>query len=86
MLLELGKLELNELHTECGPVLAGALIEQDLADEFLIYLAPKLMGTDSRGMFVLPGVLEMAQIKKLRWRDMSRVGEDLRIIAEPERE
>ena len=36
--------EVNELHVEAGPTLAGALIAAGLADELLLYLAPALMG------------------------------------------
>jgi diaminohydroxyphosphoribosylaminopyrimidine deaminase/5-amino-6-(5-phosphoribosylamino)uracil reductase len=83
---ELGKRQLNELHSECGPGLAGALIEQGLVDEMLIYVAPKLMGSDAQGMFAIAGIAQMSAVKKLDFRDIRQVGDDLRIIAEPCRE
>jgi diaminohydroxyphosphoribosylaminopyrimidine deaminase/5-amino-6-(5-phosphoribosylamino)uracil reductase len=83
---ELGKRQLNELHSECGPGLAGALIEQGLVDEMLIYVAPKLMGSDAQGMFAMAGITQMSAVKKLNFRDICQVGDDLRIIAEPCRE
>ena len=49
MLQDLAKREINELHVEAGSTLNGALIEAGLVDEFLIYLAPKLLGA-GRGM------------------------------------
>ncbi len=34
-----------------GSQLAQSLIEQKLVDEIILYLAPKLMGSDGRGLF-----------------------------------
>lgn len=83
LLSELGKRGVNELHTECGAALAGALLQQRLADELLVYMAPKILGSSARGMFALGDIVDMARVKKLHWVDISQIGEDLRLIAEP---
>ena len=49
VLKDLGARGVNELHVEAGPTLTGALLRANLIDEFLIYLAPKLLGA-GRGM------------------------------------
>ena len=44
MLRDLARREINELHVEAGHKLNGSLIREGLVDEFLVYLAPKLIG------------------------------------------
>ena len=73
----------NEVHTECGPVLAGALLESALVDEIVVYLAPALLGGAARGMFTLPGVTAMRDRIGLEITGVSRLGADLRIDAVP---
>ena len=73
----------NEVHTECGPVLAGALLESALVDEIVVYLAPALLGDMARGMFTLPGVAAMRDRIGLEITGVSRLGADLRIDAVP---
>ena len=73
----------NEVHTECGPTLAGALLESDLVDEVVVYLAPVLLGDAARGMFTLPMVATMRDRIGLEITSVERVGADLRIDALP---
>ena len=71
----------NEVHTECGPTLAGALLESGLVDEVVVYLAPALLGDAARGMFTLPAVAAMRDRARLEITGVTRVGADLRIDA-----
>ena len=73
----------NEVHTECGPTLAGALLESGLVDEVVVYLAPALLGDTARGMFTLPGVAAMRDRIGLEIAGVARVGADLRVDAVP---
>ena len=73
----------NEVHTECGPTLAGALLESGLVDEIVVYLAPALLGDAARGMFTLPGVAAMRDRLRLEITGVARLGADLRIDAVP---
>ena len=73
----------NEVHTECGPTLAGALLEAALVDEVVVYLAPVLLGDAARGMFTLPAIATMRDRIELEITDVVRVGADLRIDAVP---
>ena len=73
----------NEVHTECGPTLSGALLESGLVDEVVVYLAPALLGDAARGMFTLPGVAAMRDRIGLEITSVERVGSDLRIDAMP---
>ena len=74
----------NEVHTECGPTLAGALLESGLVDEVVVYLAPTLLGDAARGMFTLPMVAAMRDRIGLDITGVKRVGADLRIDALPD--
>lgn len=80
MLTDLAKHEVNELHVEAGHKLNGSLIRAGLVDEFLIYLAPKLLG-QGRGMTNLGPLAELAGAVDLEFVSTGRVGADLRIIA-----
>lgn len=83
LLMALAGRECNEVLVEAGPALAGGFAAAGLADRLVVYMAPVLLGAAARGMFALPGLTHLAE--RLQWRfcDVSRVGEDLRIIAEP---
>lgn len=80
MLQELGRRQINELHVEAGATLNAALITQGLADELLLYLAPSLLG-DARRMFRMPEPATLDERIRLRFHEVTHVGEDLRIIA-----
>ena len=83
LMTTLAELGVNEVHTECGPTLAGALLESGLVDELVVYLAPMLLGDASRGMFTLPKVAEMRDRIGLDITGVTRVGTDLRVDAVP---
>ena len=73
----------NEVHTECGPTLAGTLLDLGLVDEVVVYLAPALLGNAARGMFTLPMVAAMSDCVRLEFAGVTRLGADLRIDAIP---
>ncbi len=75
--------EVNELHVECGPRLAGQLLAAALVDELLLYLAPSVLGDSGRGMFGLPALETMAERINLKWLDVRQIGADLRLRARP---
>lgn len=72
---------ITEVHVEAGATLAGALVEQGLADELVIYMAPHLMGSSARALFNLPHIAHMQDRLALTIRDIRAIGQDWRIIA-----
>lgn len=74
---------MNEVLIEAGSTLNGALLEAGLVDELVIYMAPKLMGDNARGLFHLPGLEKMAQAIELDITDIRAVGKDWRLTATP---
>jgi diaminohydroxyphosphoribosylaminopyrimidine deaminase/5-amino-6-(5-phosphoribosylamino)uracil reductase len=80
VLLEvLGRLEVNEVLVEAGPVLNGALAQAGLVDEWVVYLAPSLLGDEGKGMFHLPAVQTLADRIELEFQEIRRIGPDLKI-------
>lgn len=77
----LGKLGLNEILTEAGANLNGALIAAGLADSLLLYVAPNLLGSDACGLFELPSLTSLADRPELDFDSVEQVGPDLRITA-----
>jgi diaminohydroxyphosphoribosylaminopyrimidine deaminase/5-amino-6-(5-phosphoribosylamino)uracil reductase len=84
MLKDLAVREVNELHVEAGHKLNGSLIREGLADELLVYLAPKFIG-DGLGMASQPhaaGALTvLGNALALEFKSCEPVGPDLRIVA-----
>jgi diaminohydroxyphosphoribosylaminopyrimidine deaminase / 5-amino-6-(5-phosphoribosylamino)uracil reductase len=84
MLQDLAKREINELHVEAGATLNGALISAGLVDEFLIYLAPKLLGgkdANGRGMADFAPLADLTHAMPLDFVSVDKVGPDVRLLA-----
>ncbi|MFC1236025.1 bifunctional diaminohydroxyphosphoribosylaminopyrimidine deaminase/5-amino-6-(5-phosphoribosylamino)uracil reductase RibD [Vibrio sp. F74] len=73
--------QVNHIWVEAGATLAASFIKQNLVDELIIYLAPKLMGTDGRGLINMLGLESMEQAINLDIKDIRMVGSDIRVIA-----
>ena len=82
MLLDLGRQGINELHVEAGHKLNGSFVREGLVDEFLIYIAPKLIGT-GRELAAFGPLTRLEDGLALRFVSVTPVGDDLRIIARP---
>ncbi len=72
--------ELNDLHVEAGHKLNGSFIREQLVDELLVYLAPKLLGT-AQGMASFGPLQSLAEAATWRFLATDRIGDDLRIRA-----
>lgn len=72
--------EVNELHVEAGFKLNGSLLREGLVDEFLVYLAPKLLGA-GQGMVHIGPLQHLAEGVELDFGPVERVGADLRLSA-----
>ncbi len=83
LMTELARREINEVLVEAGQGLNGALLEQGLIDELLIYYAPVLMGGEARGMFAMPPLTQMSQRTQLDIIELRQIGGDIRIRAKP---
>lgn len=75
----LAEQEINDVLVEAGSVLNGALMEQGLIDECIVYMAPSILGANGRGLFAMPHLSVMADKKQLSLLDVRQVGVDLRL-------
>ena len=82
VLKDLAKREINELHVECGSTLAGAFVEQQLFDEIVVYIAPKLMGSNAMPLFKLP-LSTMAESVELDTQHLTQLGKDIKLTLVP---
>jgi diaminohydroxyphosphoribosylaminopyrimidine deaminase/5-amino-6-(5-phosphoribosylamino)uracil reductase len=71
---------INEVHTEAGATLSGALLAGGWVDELLLYQAPILLGEHGRPLLAGLGIHAMDQQRRLRVVDQRQVGADLRTL------
>lgn len=84
LLIHLASREINEVHTECGQTLAGALLQQGLVDEIVLYMAPMLLGSAARGLFELGELTDMNSRQRCKINQIRSIGDDIRITLTPE--
>ena len=77
LMMQLGKQQINSIWVEAGPTLAGALLQAGLVDELIVYVAPKLLGSDARGLCVLPGLEKLADAPHFKFNEIRQVGPDV---------
>ncbi len=82
MLDDLARREINELHVEAGSKLSGSFVRAGLVDEFLVYLAPLMLGA-GREMARFGPLTALTEGLALEFVSVERVGADLRLIARP---
>lgn len=82
LLRELAGEGANEVMVEAGSALAGAFAQAGLVDEYVIFLAAKLMGSSARALLEWP-MVHMSEAQSLQIRDIRAVGEDWMITALP---
>lgn len=75
--------QVNEVLVEAGPTLNGALLCEDLVDQWTIYMAPCVLGDQGRGLFKLPGLESITDKKNLRLTGVRQIGQDLKLTFEP---
>ncbi|RYX92357.1 MAG: bifunctional diaminohydroxyphosphoribosylaminopyrimidine deaminase/5-amino-6-(5-phosphoribosylamino)uracil reductase RibD [Comamonadaceae bacterium] len=80
LMQDLGRREINELHVEAGHKLNGSLMRAGLVDEFLIYMAPRLLGA-GRGMSSFGPLEALSDGLNLAFHSTDRIGPDLRLLA-----
>ena len=75
----LGQQDFNEILFEAGPTLNGALLRERLVDEWIIYMAPIILGDGGRGLFHLPELSRMSDRYAMSLAELRRVGPDIRM-------
>ena len=81
LLRRLAAEQANEVLLECGPTLAGAMLSKGCIDELVLYVAPRILGSDARGLFSLPSLARLSDAVELEVSDTRCVGNDIRVTA-----
>lgn len=82
LLIALAEDEINDIWVEAGATLAGALFTEQLVDQFILYQAPKLMGSESKNLVNLPDFPTMQDVIQLTVKDIRLIADDIRIISD----
>ncbi len=80
VLAELYARDIRSVFVEGGPTVASALVRHGLVDDYLIYLAPTLLGGPRLALGDI-GVGTIDEAKHLRVTSVTPLGDDLAIIA-----
>ncbi len=78
LLLQLADNGINQVLVEAGSGLAAAFLERGLADELVVYMAPKLLGSNAMSAYQLP-FDKMSQSIDLDLNDVRHFGDDLKL-------
>ena len=81
-LIKLGEMGINNVLLEAGSGLNSAMMQANLIDEFIIYTAPVLLGSDAQAMMDLP-FKNMSEKISLKILELTQVASDLKIRAKP---
>ena len=84
LMQRLGQVGCNDVLLEAGPRLNGAFLQAGLIDQLLIYMAPKLLGDQARGLFALPSLQSLTDAVEYRLEEMRAVGTDWRLTLTPQ--
>ncbi|HHH1142029.1 bifunctional diaminohydroxyphosphoribosylaminopyrimidine deaminase/5-amino-6-(5-phosphoribosylamino)uracil reductase RibD [Yersinia enterocolitica] len=83
LMMQLDKRQINSVWVEAGPQFAGALLQAGVVDELILYIAPKLLGSDARGLCQLTGLTQLSDAPEFVFSEVRQVGPDLRLRLKP---
>jgi diaminohydroxyphosphoribosylaminopyrimidine deaminase/5-amino-6-(5-phosphoribosylamino)uracil reductase len=79
VLRALGDRQCNDVLVEAGPTLAGSFLEQGLADELIVYLAPILLGPQARPMAMLAPPNQLGDARRYGLVSAEHIGPDVKL-------
>ena len=80
----LASIEINNVLVEAGPRMNGALLELNLIDELIIYMAPCILGPDAIDMFDSPVIKKLSDRYSFATKDLTSIGPDMKITLRKE--
>jgi len=80
----LASIEINNVLVEAGPRMNGALLELNLIDELIIYMAPCILGPDAIDMFDSPVIKKLSDRYSFTVKDLTSIGPDMKITLRKE--
>ncbi|WP_462158939.1 bifunctional diaminohydroxyphosphoribosylaminopyrimidine deaminase/5-amino-6-(5-phosphoribosylamino)uracil reductase RibD [Pseudoalteromonas sp. GB56] len=85
LLTLLAEQEINSVWLEAGATLVGAMAQQNLIDRYVVYLAPKLMGSAAKGLINIGPFSAMTEVPTMQFSDITQIGDDIRLTLEQQR-
>ncbi|QCI22296.1 bifunctional diaminohydroxyphosphoribosylaminopyrimidine deaminase/5-amino-6-(5-phosphoribosylamino)uracil reductase RibD [Buchnera aphidicola (Lipaphis pseudobrassicae)] len=79
----LGKSEINSVWIEAGSTLSGFLLDKNLIDELVIYIAPKILGHKAKPLCLLDHKLKLIDSLQFQLQNIRKIGTDVRLILYP---
>lgn len=74
--------EINSLLVEAGPTLTGSFLKENLFDEAIFYLAPKVLGSKANSLASIDNILTINDSLNFKFSSVEKIGDDLKIVAE----
>ena len=81
----LARQKINTVLVEAGSILNGELMQKNLVDEWVVYMAPVLMGDEGQGLFTAPAIQKMKDRKSIKITEIRHVGNDIRLTFTPKK-
>lgn len=85
LLGKLGGMGVQSILIEGGSRLAGDMLTKGLIDEFAVFIAPKIIGSDGLSPFTMTGITSMDKAVRLKFGHITQIGQDVLVHAYPER-
>jgi len=79
-LSHLAQKQVNNVWVEAGSGLAGALLENMLVDELILYQSPQILGDKSQDLVTMQELTELNQAIRLEYQSVTKVGQDLKQV------
>ncbi|MFK7862618.1 MAG: bifunctional diaminohydroxyphosphoribosylaminopyrimidine deaminase/5-amino-6-(5-phosphoribosylamino)uracil reductase RibD [Pseudohongiellaceae bacterium] len=73
----------NEVMVEAGATLGGAFIDAGLVDEFVIFMAPKLLGGDGKPLLDIKSLACLSHAPMFDVCSLSQLDQDIKIVLRP---
>ena len=80
LLNKIEKMGYKEILIEAGPKLLTSFIKADLIDEFIVYIAPKILSNTADSFFEGPSSLNPLKSKKYKIIESTKIGIDKKLI------
>lgn len=85
MLRKLSQMGIQSIMLEGGSRLAGEMLQHNLIDEMVFFIAPKIIGNNGFAPFTLQGMFSMAEAIRLQYTEIRKSGVDIMVKARPEK-
>jgi len=80
MLVDLAKQDINTVWVEGGAKLAGALLDANLVDELVLYMAPKILGGGAMELVKTERKHSLQEAVQMHISELEQIGPDLKLV------